>query len=140
KDIDPQKISIHYYNGKNDIFLPDTLTGKIIDIEDEIYSPFAALFINYSGLYRKAFFIKDEPAKISFGISADGKLEYKKIAHAKPLFDSSNEIYGKIIKGKKEAGLSFQKFMEENGSAVFRNDSITHIYYDYIKAMNKASL
>jgi len=49
KDIDSQKISIHYYNGKNDIFLPDTLTGKIIDIEDEFYSPFAALFVNYSG-------------------------------------------------------------------------------------------
>jgi len=140
--IDIHKLQIRYYDGKNDIFLPDTLSQRILDLTGRFYSQFLPIYVSYNGSNAQngAFFINNKPAKISFYLSIDKKLKYKDATNAKLIFDTTNSVYEELLNCRRKTGMALKQFMKKNGNKVFSNDSLTHLYHKYVKELNNVSL
>lgn len=149
--INPQKVSYHFYDGKDNISLPDTFsTNRTVVFSEKYYSPRASFHVSYNesseNSYFSDFFIDDKPAEITLyrKRNKDHILHYKSIKNATPIFDTvDNQIlaglYRYLANPETNKHLAALEEFSKNNTNYLENDSITRIFHDlYKKRLNTA--
>jgi len=144
KTIDSKKISCSYYNGKNNIFISDTFTNRVLNLKDKFYSSFVSFHIEYkkndSASYVNDFFVNEKLARITFQFKPDEQdkvLKYSNIANAVAIYDTNaNKIFKQLVRYRRKEALAVSDLWEKHANEIFANDSLLSLNKKLFKALN----
>lgn len=143
--IDPKRVWFQYYDGKNNILLPDTLTGKrVVVIRRKFYSEMASFTVNYLDSakqgYRFEFLISDKPA--SFTVkhipNEEHLLSYTNLKNAIPTKDSVvNKSWAHRVAFMKKysdpkENAEADIFLKQN-TEFYKSDSLKKVFAGFMK-------
>ncbi|MGH2644807.1 MAG: hypothetical protein ACRDE2_12710, partial [Chitinophagaceae bacterium] len=141
--INPQKVILSYYDGKNDIFLPDTFQQHIIKLTGKYYTHYIPLNIAYPlpSTTFLSFFVSDKPARIKLYLSRDKQLKCALRYNAKPIWDTTDIVERKVTYKTKKVGGSISALFEKYGyKKVYNDDSIYHQFQQLYKLHNEVAM
>src|SRR5699024_4397940 len=140
----PDNISIHYDNGLNTIFIPDTLTQQGITLVQKYYSYVPSVSVQYNNgnkTLSENFFLDKDTAKVSLFLSK-GRLVTNNTMNVHPIFDSSNKVYNTIFNTRERlnSAQELEKMQQKYKGQVFQVDSLKQRFLDLYKAVIKSDL
>ncbi|MDF2189131.1 hypothetical protein [Paraflavitalea sp. CAU 1676] len=146
--VNPKGLRLSYYNGYEDIFLPDTLSVRKAVLADKFVSKMVAVNIDYvhenESIGSYVFFVNEKKSSIHLSVSGEGstqKLEYRNCLNAVSVLDThSNTLYKKIFLYRFEEAKDLSDLWSKHGSDVVRNDSLFLINRVLQKRMNNRTL
>lgn len=133
--IDFNGLHCQYYNGFDQVFVPDTFTGNTITLTDEFISKFVSFDVSYNnGDYQGAytFFVDEKPAIIhirSVKDKGESNLQYSNLENATDIYDTTTNLLLKelrIFQKEENEGLS-KLWTNNNSSDIWHNDSLRAI-------------
>lgn len=140
-NIDPQKISYTYNDGKSDIYGSDPKKDSFI-VAGNFYSQFVPLQITYLIPYPTVvnLFISDKPSRVYLYLSSEKQLKCRTDSHTKIIWDTANKACKDIIESTKKINQNISAIWEKYGSEIGHNDSLTKLVSILNKQRTKAAL
>lgn len=138
--IDTKRVWYQYYDGKNNILLPDTFAGKReVVIRRKFYSEMASMIINCrdsTGVgYRLEFLLGDKPASVTAKLipNEEHKLSYTGLSNAIPTEDTvANKSWARRVAFMKrnsdpKENAEFDRFFKEHPD-FYKSDSLKQVF------------